>query len=235
MGAYNNKTDKMQRYIYVWIGHTIRETHDRTTREGQNYTDFDWRLTYTKTGKPRFMPNKFDHTIRTDRETGKPIEMIKVYLPKGTYNFPKDSNGYDRNNRKAYIQVPYNVFKKSKVYSDYRLIILNRNPIFTVYFENRQETYINGKAIWQPNVESIKVTFEDLMEFFEAPWVTKKRMMKKQKKMKPKHITKKTIKKKAKEVQVSEKTSKSKQMLNNLKNRTSDFSQDKGRENALER
>lgn len=257
MGLYNNKTGRMQRHIYVWVGHTDRKDHKKTTRPGQDYTDLDWQEVNTKAGK-RWVVKTFPHTLQTDDTTGKPTKMVKIYLPKGSYNFPDDSNGYSRNNRRAYIQMPYNCLEDAgPKYRDFKIVFLNTQPTFNVYFENRRLAPINGIPQYQPNVEKINITTKELMKCFKDPWLDKDLNLKKAKRksIKPKHITKK----KTKEVQVSEKdkkiekqsqnesrqlnkaqssrqtTSKSKQMLNNLKNRTSDFSQDKGRENALER
>lgn len=255
-----NKTGRMGRHIYVWVGHTVRKDHTRTTRPGQDYTDLELKEVPTKTTKkPRWIVNIRDHTKKLDQNTGKPIEMVRIYLPKGHYNFPKDSNGYSRNNRRAYIQLPKNCLESSG-YNDLELVFLNSRPVFKVYFENRRLGPKNSIQQYEPNVETVTVTTEELMDIFKDPWVDKvlKELdlkKKKRKRIKPKHIK---SKKKVKKIQVSEEKNvekqsqkeskqpgqsqsskqtgfKSKQMLNDLKNRTSDFSQDKGRENALER
>ena len=257
MGLYNNKTGRMQRHIYVWVGRTNRKDHKKTTRPGQDYTDLDWQEVNTKAGK-RWVVKTFPHTIQKDHTTGKPTKMVKIYLPKGSYNFPEDSNGYSRNNRRAYIQLPYNCLEDAgPKYRDFKIVFLNTQPTFNVYFENRRLAPINGIPQYQPNVEKINITTKELMKCFKDPWLDKDLKFDRAKKMarNPKYISfantkKENVLEKDKKVekqpqkkskqpgqsQSSKQTGfKSKQMLNDLKNRTSDFSQDKGRENALER
>lgn len=80
----------------------------------------------------------FNHTKLKDSKTGEPIKMVRVLLPSASHRelqFEHDSNGIDRNSRKAYIQVPLDAIKDTKIMRLKVLYLTCPKSTFTVYFE----------------------------------------------------------------------------------------------------
>ncbi len=239
----SKKDKKVKYHFYVYVGRNKKEIERNGEIVKKNIS--------TANGA-RYMIKKFDHSSLNDQNNpGHKVQMVKIYLPQGSFNFPPDKNGNERNDRRAYIQLPFNKLdppsknKKVNKYFDYKYVDLSSKPVFNVYFENRRLPPINGVPQWQPNVEKITISTEELVEMFPDPF--KDKDLKKDRKKPPvtKHISKKNGKivvKQAKENGSQQKEpekpkekSKARRMLRNLKNKSTNFSQEKVSEKSLER
>lgn len=97
-------------------------------------------------------------------KNGKPLKMRVVMLPSEIYrpeiNFGVDSHGIDRNDRMAYLNVPWDMIKHDKAKEDKRYFYLNREN-YNIQFKGRIKS--NGQI---ERIDSFNVTAEELENIF---------------------------------------------------------------------
>lgn len=108
---------------------------------------------------------------RTYRDkNGKPLKMRIVMLPSEIYrpeiNFGIDSHGIDRNDRMAYLNVPWDMIKHDKVNENRRYFYLNREN-YNIQFKGRIKS--NGQI---EKIDCISVSAEELENIFN--WCRKR-------------------------------------------------------------
>lgn len=102
---------------------------------------------------------------RTYRDkNGKPLKMRIVMLPSEIYrpeiNFGIDSHGIDRNDRMAYLNVPWDMIKHDKANENKRYFYLNREN-YNIQFKGRIKS--NGQI---ERIDCFNVTAEELENIF---------------------------------------------------------------------
>lgn len=110
--------------------------------------------------------SKFPSAHRTYKgKDGKPLKMSVVYLPSEIYrpegiDFGIDSNGIDRNDRFAFINVPWDAIKKDRNDEQRRFLYLNRDN-YNIQFRGR--LLENGQM---EKVEPVNVSAKELENIF---------------------------------------------------------------------
>lgn len=102
---------------------------------------------------------------RTYRDkNGKPLKMRVVMLPSEIYrpeiNFGIDSHGINRNDRMAYLNVPWDMIKHDKTNENKRYFYLNREN-YNIQFKGRIKS--NGQI---EKIDCFNVTAEELENIF---------------------------------------------------------------------
>ena len=102
---------------------------------------------------------------RTYRDkNGKPLKMRIVMLPSEIYrpeiNFGIDSHGINRNDRMAYLNVPWDMIKHDKTNENKRYFYLNREN-YNIQFKGRIKS--NGQI---EKIDCFNVTAEELENIF---------------------------------------------------------------------
>lgn len=110
-----------------------------------------------------------NHRTYKDKD-GNPLKMCKIYIPSKDFrdvSFGIDKNGIDRDERRAYINLPNNAVFKDKVKEGRMYTYLDEKRQYKIHFVGRPtgEAPLDGKVPFD-KPEPIIVSAEELMKLY---------------------------------------------------------------------
>ena len=111
-----------------------------------------------------------DHRTYKDKD-GNPLKMCKVYIPSKDFrsdiSFGIDKNGIDRDERRAYINLPNNAVFEDKVREGRMYTYLDEKRQYKIHFVGRPtgEAPLDGKVPFD-KPEPVIVSAEELMKLY---------------------------------------------------------------------